>query len=109
MWDKVLLCASKDALASGWVNDEITHAFTKEKRLFKEQGKEVLALIPLDLDGYIFEQWEHPKKNQIMERLAADFQGWEAVHGKFEREVEKVIKALQADESARERPPESRL
>jgi hypothetical protein len=109
LWDKVLLCASKDSLNSEWVDDETTHAFAKEKRLSKEQGKKVLALIPLNLDGYIFEQWEHPKKNQIMERLAADFRGWEADHDKFEREVERVIKALRADESAREKPPEPRL
>ena len=109
LWDKVLLCASEDSLNSEWVDDEITHAFAKEKRLSKEQGKKVLALIPLDLDGHIFEQWKHSKKDLIMERLVADFQGWEADNGKFEREVERVIQALQADESAREKPPEPRL
>ena len=109
LWDKVLLCASKDSLTSGWVDDELKHAFAKEKKLFKDRGKEVLAVVPIDLDGYIFDEWEHPKKNQLMERLVVSFKGWENDNSLFEREFERVSKALRSDDFVRKPPPESKL
>ncbi len=108
LWDKVLLCASKDSLTSWWVDNEINSAFKKEQRIMKERGKKVLALIPLDLDGYIFSDgWQSGKKDQVLSRLAADFNVRD--DEKFEAEVEKVVRALRTDEAGREAPPKPRL
>jgi hypothetical protein len=109
LWDKVLLCGSEASLTSGWVDDEIKHAFAKEKRLFSERSREVLALIPLNLDGYILDKWEHPKKNLVLERLVADFVGWKSDGTKFEQALERVVNALRTDEAAREKPPNPKL
>lgn len=109
VWDKVLLCASRHSLTSGWVNDELKHAFAKEKQLFKERGSEVLSLIPLNLDGYLFSGWDHPNKNQVTERMAPDFTGWESDNAKFEQQLKRVVKALQTNNTGREPEPPSKL
>jgi uncharacterized protein YjbI with pentapeptide repeats len=108
-WDKVLLCCSKNSLTSWWVDEEMEKAFVKERDLMKQRGKRVLALIPLDLDGYLLNGWTNGKASQVRSRLAADFKGWENSTSKFEAQMQRVIRSLRADEGAREVPPISRL
>jgi uncharacterized protein YjbI with pentapeptide repeats len=110
LWDKVLLCCSKEALRSWWVDHEIEIALDKERQLWKDRGRETLALIPLNLDGYMFGgEWRGGKATQIASRLAADFTGWKRSSKRFDEQLEKVVKALRSDAGGREAPPISKL
>ncbi len=109
LWDKVILCASKDSLNSWWVEKELSKAFAKEADIQKKEKRRVHAIIPLALDRYIFDSWIHSLKDDVLTRSVADFTGWESDNAKFESEFEKVEKALRADEGAREKPPKPKL
>ena len=108
LWDKVLLCCSRASLSSWWVDNEINKAFVKEQILMRERGTKLRALIPLDLDGGIF-AWKDGKADEIRRRLAADFTSWEKNEREFERQIERVVRALRTDDGGREQPPKSRL
>jgi hypothetical protein len=111
LWDKFLLCASKNSLTSWWVEDEIKTTLEKERALRNERGKPVHKLIPLDLDGYMFNgQWDlGVLATEIKSRVVANFRDWEKPSSTFDKQVDRVIRALRADEGAREPPPPSRL
>ena len=111
LWDKFLLCASKNSLTSRWVENEIKTTLEKEWALRREKGTSIQKLIPLNLDGYMFNgEWDlGVLANEIRSRVAADFRDWEKPSSNFDEQVDRVIKALRADEGAREKPPPSRL
>lgn len=110
LWDKVLLCCSKDSLTSWWVDNEIKIAFDKEQKLWHERETEVLALIPLNLDDYLFSgQWQSGLATEVKARMAANFGGWEQDNKKFEEQLERLVKALRTDSGGKEPPPQAQL
>jgi hypothetical protein len=121
------LSTSEPSLPTWWVDGEINRAFQKEAQIMKERslnaecgmrsaerpgegGTKVLALIPLNLDGFLFSAgYQSGKKAEITSRVAANFVGWEKDHALFDRELGKVIPALRTGEGGREKPPPAKL
>ena len=98
VWDKVSLCASKHSLKSWWVDNEITIALERERELSKSTKVKPLKIIPLNLDGYMFKDyWKSGHRAMLRKRVAADFRNWKTDADKFDREFERVVKALKTD------------
>jgi uncharacterized protein YjbI with pentapeptide repeats len=112
-WDKVLLCCSRNSLTPStgwWVTDEIERALQKERQLQKERNEETLAVIPLDIDGFLFDAaCTHEHQPTLAKRHAAKFVGWQCDDRLFASQVERVAMALRADADARPAPPKRRL
>jgi hypothetical protein len=68
-----------------------------------------LAVVPLDLDGFLFNGWSSAKASQLRARLAADFKDWDSKPEKYGASLELLVRSLRADAGARESPPEPRL
>ena len=91
--DKVVLFCSLASLTSGWVDQELAAVFEIER----QQGKKII--IPLDPDGYLFDGWQGGKATPVRERVAADFTGWESEAGKYEKQFERVVRALRSEDA----------
>jgi hypothetical protein len=109
LWDKVLLCCSRNSLNSWWVERELDTAFEKERGIRNDRHEHKLVIIPLDLDGYLLDGWNGPHASALRKRLAARFLGWQTATSLYSRQLEKLQAALRSDEAARVEPPQSKL
>lgn len=87
-YDKLVVVCSKDALQSGPVLREIERALQREDR----EGKNVL--FPLTIDDYLFDSWEHPRKADVIAKVAADFRSWQRSLDTYTRAFDRFLKAL---------------
>jgi hypothetical protein len=108
LWDKTLLLCSESSLNSSWVNREIDKALNKEEQLWKLRGEKILALIPVDLDKFLF-QWESSRASILMDRYAEDLTDLEKHPDKFIKALSRIEKALMVNYGGRAKPPKSLL
>jgi hypothetical protein len=64
----VVIC-SRHSLQSPAVIREIERALQKEDREHKN------VLFPIRIDDYLFDEWEHPRKADVVRIVAGDFRG----------------------------------
>ena len=94
LYDKLVVVCSKQSLQSGPVLREVERALQREDK----EGKHVL--FPIRLDDYLFEQWEHERKADILNKVVGDFRGWNRSAEEYEASFKKFLQALRApDES----------
>ena len=94
--DRVLLCCSRHSLESYWVDREIERALAKEQRLWQTERRRAACILPLDLDGYLFDGWQDSRSADIRNRVAADFRGWQRRPAVFEDGLQRVTRSLAA-------------
>jgi uncharacterized protein YjbI with pentapeptide repeats len=93
VYDKVVVICSKHSLQSGPVLREIERALSREDR----EGKNIL--FPVRIDNYIFDQWDHPRKADVVSKVVGDFRGWNRSTTKYEVAFKKLLEALETGDS----------
>lgn len=92
--ERVLVCASKAALKSDWINVEFERVLERERELKALTGRDTRLLFPLNLDGFMFSgDWKHKQEKQLS-KLAVDFVGWRRNTEKLEQELNKLLPLL---------------
>jgi len=92
-YDKLVVICSRHSLRSAAVIHEIERALKKEDREHKN------VLFPLYIDNYLFDEWDHPRKADVVSRVRGDFRGLD--------ESASYSKALSGFLDALNRPPQS--
>ena len=96
VYDKLIVVCSKRSLNSGPVLREIDRALNREDKEHRN------ILFPIRIDNYLFEGWEHPRKQDVLAKVAGDFRGWNRSARKYEAAFKRLLKGLRApDEQAK--------
>jgi hypothetical protein len=69
-YDKLVVICSEHSLQSQPVIREIERALQKEDREHKN------VLFPIRIDDYLLDAWEHPRKADVVSKVAGDFRTW---------------------------------
>ena len=85
--DRMLLVCSSSSLSSSWVEDEIAMAIEKERKARQN------VLVPVDLDGYLFDGWDSGTAARVRSRLAASFRGSSVATDRLD-ELSKLVTSL---------------
>jgi hypothetical protein len=94
LWDRLVLVCSRDSLGpttGWWVEQELERALAKEREL-RRKGIPAGTVIPITIDGYVFDEWEGRYQATLLERYIGDFrdQSPESYARSFKRLVESL-------------------
>ena len=87
--DKLILVCSRDSLTSEPVMREIERCLAREDRERRN------ILFPISIDDYIFVEWEHERKQDILRKVIGDFQNWQNA-GSYAAALETLLLGLRA-------------
>lgn len=85
---KVVLVASRRSLNSPAVRREIERAI----RIEDDASRDVL--VPVALDGFMFNEWQSGRKADVLSKVVADARGWEESPTKYYEVREQIIQGL---------------
>lgn len=92
--DKLIIICSKNSLNSEPVLREIERAIQEEKAR-KEKDKETeRVLFPITIDNYLFNEWEHYLKPDLLKITIGDFRNWKDLK-EYNKALLRLVKALQ--------------
>jgi uncharacterized protein YjbI with pentapeptide repeats len=95
--DKIVLCASRDLLNTPAGRRAINAALAAEAQLTRDRGVPVEVLLPLEIDGALESS---AAVADLLRRTAADFTGTGPDAGRFDQQLERLVRVLTAHPGA---------
>jgi hypothetical protein len=89
-YDKLVVICSEDSLQASTVLREIERALQKEDAM-KKRGEEGEVLFPIRLDDYVFEEWEHHLKADVVTKYVGDF----TRKKEYDKSLERLLRDLE--------------
>jgi hypothetical protein len=88
-YDKLVVICSEHSLQSPPVIREIERALQKEDREHRN------VLFPIRIDDYVFDEWKHPRKADVVSKVIGDFRAWKD-HAQYQKSFERLLRDLKA-------------
>jgi hypothetical protein len=88
IFDKVIFVCSKHSLNPRSIAHEIDENLKRERMEHKD------VFYPIVLDDFLYSGWQHPHKRMVIERVAADFRGWQRSDNRYQAGLKKLIASL---------------
>lgn len=88
IFDKVIFVCSKHSLNPRSIMHEIDDNLKRERMEHKD------VFYPIVLDDFLYASWQHPSKRLVVERVAADFRGWQRSDNRYQQGLTKLISTL---------------
>lgn len=88
LYDKLIVVCSRRSLQSRPVLREIERALDREDKEKKD------VLFPVRLDKFVFDDWQHERKADVLSKVVGDFEGWYRNPAKYETAFNKLLTAL---------------
>jgi len=92
IYDKIVVVCSQNSLQSGPVLREIERALQREDREYKN------ILFPITIDDYVFDEWKHERKADVLAKVVGDFRAWRDPSS-YQKAFRKLLEGLQAESS----------
>jgi uncharacterized protein YjbI with pentapeptide repeats len=93
LYDKVIVVCSENSLNSEPVLREIERALEKEKSQKKKHSETKRILFPIAIDDYLFDNWDHYLKTDVLRITVGDFKRWKDPK-EYKKAFKKLIEAL---------------
>jgi hypothetical protein len=90
VYEKTILVCSQNSLKSGPVLREIERALNREDREARS------ILFPVRIDDFVFDGWEHERKDDVLRKVVGDFSRWKT-KDKYERAFRKLLDSLKPE------------
>jgi len=70
-----------------------------ERALQKEDREHKNVLFPVRIDDCVFDEWEHPRKTDVVSKVIGGFRGWEN-HATYTKAFPRFLDALNRPQQA---------